>query len=150
MAQQVTRSLSDNRPSPEPIPPLKPGDRLTRPEFERRYDAMPLQPRIDAEQFRDIAAPPQPRPVMFGSVCAEKEDILWAEGRDLCGASSSDIPNRKHLIPSRSLATSEAYTLYLSTTISILQQSRNITIAGPAKKPDRNRKVKIQNAVGDL
>jgi hypothetical protein len=41
MAQQVTRFLPDNEPSPEPIPPLEPGDRLTRPEFERRYDAMP-------------------------------------------------------------------------------------------------------------
>jgi len=33
--------LADNGPSPEPIPPLEPGDRLTRPEFERRYTAMP-------------------------------------------------------------------------------------------------------------
>ena len=55
------------------------------------------------------------------------------------------IPNRKHLIPSRSLATSEAYTLYLGTAISILRQSLSTTIAGPAKGPDRNRKVKIQN-----
>jgi len=29
------------RPTPEPVPPLEPGDRLTREEFERRYDAMP-------------------------------------------------------------------------------------------------------------
>src|SRR5205807_2900720 len=28
-------------PSPEMLLPLEPGDRLTRPEFERRYDAMP-------------------------------------------------------------------------------------------------------------
>jgi len=41
MAKHVTRFPSDNEPSPEPIPPLEPGDRLTRPEFERRYDAMP-------------------------------------------------------------------------------------------------------------
>src|SRR5215831_21086026 len=41
MAQHVTRFLPDNGPSPEPIPPLEPGDHLTRPEFERRYDAMP-------------------------------------------------------------------------------------------------------------
>jgi Uma2 family endonuclease len=41
MAQHVTRFLPDNGPSPEPTPPLEPGDRLTRPEFERRYDAMP-------------------------------------------------------------------------------------------------------------
>lgn len=41
MVKQSTHFLSDNGPSPEPIPPLEPGDRLTRPEFERRYDAMP-------------------------------------------------------------------------------------------------------------
>ena len=41
MAQHVTPFLPDNGPSPEPTPPLEPGDRLTRPEFERRYDAMP-------------------------------------------------------------------------------------------------------------
>jgi Uma2 family endonuclease len=41
MTKHVTRFLSDNEVSPEPIPPLEPGDRLTRPEFERRYDAMP-------------------------------------------------------------------------------------------------------------
>src|SRR2546430_8869026 len=28
-------------PRPEAIPPLEPGDQLTREEFERRYDAMP-------------------------------------------------------------------------------------------------------------
>ena len=41
MARHVTRFLPDNGPSPEPTPQLEPGDRLTRPEFERRYDAMP-------------------------------------------------------------------------------------------------------------
>src|SRR5262245_53083214 len=41
MAQPVRRFLPDNEPSSEPIPPLEPGDRLTRPEFERRYEAMP-------------------------------------------------------------------------------------------------------------
>ena len=41
MAPPVTRFLADNEPSPELTPPLEPGDRLTRPEFERRYDAMP-------------------------------------------------------------------------------------------------------------
>jgi hypothetical protein len=28
-------------PAGAPIPPLEPGDRLTRDEFERRYEAMP-------------------------------------------------------------------------------------------------------------
>jgi len=41
MAQHVRRFPPDNGPSPEPTPQLEPGDRLTRPEFERRYDAMP-------------------------------------------------------------------------------------------------------------
>jgi Uma2 family endonuclease len=41
MAPHVTHCLPDHGPSPEPTPPLEPGDRLTRPEFERRYDAMP-------------------------------------------------------------------------------------------------------------
>ena len=41
MAQHVTHFLPDNKPSPEQTPPLEPGDRLTQPEFERRYDAMP-------------------------------------------------------------------------------------------------------------
>src|SRR5262245_14616013 len=40
MAQPVRRLLPADEPSPEPIPPLEPGDRLTRSEFERRYDAM--------------------------------------------------------------------------------------------------------------
>ena len=41
MARPVTPFLPDNEPSPELTPPLEPGDRLTRSEFERRYDAMP-------------------------------------------------------------------------------------------------------------
>src|SRR5215472_4287775 len=41
MAQHVRRFPPDNGLSPEPTPQLEPGDRLTRPEFERRYDAMP-------------------------------------------------------------------------------------------------------------
>ena len=50
MAQHVTRFLADNGPSPEPTPQLEPGDRLTRPEFERRYDAMVAE--IPAENMR--------------------------------------------------------------------------------------------------
>ena len=41
MEKHATPCLADHGPAPEPIPPLAPGDRLTRPEFERRYDAMP-------------------------------------------------------------------------------------------------------------
>ncbi len=41
MARQAERSLSDGAPSSERIPPLEAGDRLTRAEFERRYEAMP-------------------------------------------------------------------------------------------------------------
>ncbi len=39
MATASSRSLSDDRRGP---PPLKAGDRLSRDEFERRYEAMPL------------------------------------------------------------------------------------------------------------
>ena len=41
MGKHATPGLADNGLSPESIPPLEPGDRLTRPEFERRYAAMP-------------------------------------------------------------------------------------------------------------
>ena len=41
MTRPVTETLSAHVQSPEQIPPLEPGDRLTRPEFERRYAAMP-------------------------------------------------------------------------------------------------------------
>jgi Uma2 family endonuclease len=41
MARQVESSLSDGVQSSERPPPLEPGDRLTRAEFERRYEAMP-------------------------------------------------------------------------------------------------------------
>lgn len=41
MTRPVTDALSAHVQSPEQIPPLEPGDRLTRPEFERRYAAMP-------------------------------------------------------------------------------------------------------------
>src|SRR5436189_3882496 len=34
-------ALDTQHPTPESIPPLQNGDRLTRAEFERRYDAMP-------------------------------------------------------------------------------------------------------------
>lgn len=40
MSRPITPSLPQN-PPPSEIPPLEPGDRLTRAEFERRYEAMP-------------------------------------------------------------------------------------------------------------
>src|SRR5690242_2746730 len=40
MALQAKRT-SKNEPVPSVIPPLRDGDRLTREEFERRWDAMP-------------------------------------------------------------------------------------------------------------
>ncbi len=43
MATAITRTQAPETPAPASpsIPPLENGDRLTRPEFERRYDAMP-------------------------------------------------------------------------------------------------------------
>ena len=52
MAHHVTQSLTDKEPSPELIPPLEPGDQLTRPEFERRYEAMPQH--IKAELLEGV------------------------------------------------------------------------------------------------
>jgi Uma2 family endonuclease len=39
--KRVLNDLSGRRPGDSPIPSLEPGDRLTRDEFERRYEAMP-------------------------------------------------------------------------------------------------------------
>lgn len=41
MTTLQTRLPTKRRDAPRPIPPLEPGDRLTRDEFERRYNAMP-------------------------------------------------------------------------------------------------------------
>jgi len=45
--------------TPEPIPPLRDGDRLTRAEFERRWDAMPHLKR--AELLEGVVYVPSPR-----------------------------------------------------------------------------------------
>src|SRR2546427_7660206 len=58
METHATPSLADHGPSPEPIPPLEPGDRLTRPEFERRYAAMPHLKK--AELLEGIVYMPSP------------------------------------------------------------------------------------------
>ena len=58
MAHHVTQSLADKEPSPELIPPLEPGDQLTRPEFERRYEAMPQH--IKAELLEGVVHMPSP------------------------------------------------------------------------------------------
>jgi hypothetical protein len=41
MVRQPVHVRTDDKQSGEPIPPLEPGDRLSRDEFERRYEAMP-------------------------------------------------------------------------------------------------------------
>jgi Uma2 family endonuclease len=44
--------------TPEPVPPLEPGDRLTREEFERRYEAMPQVKK--AELIEGVVYMPSP------------------------------------------------------------------------------------------
>jgi Uma2 family endonuclease len=58
MTHNVTQSLADKDPFPEPKPPLEPGDQLTRPEFERRYEAMPRH--IKAELLEGVVYMPSP------------------------------------------------------------------------------------------
>jgi Uma2 family endonuclease len=53
-----TAATSDAPPAANAIPPLENGDRLTRPEFERRYDAMPHLKK--AELIKGIVYMPSP------------------------------------------------------------------------------------------
>jgi hypothetical protein len=41
MVRQLLHVRADDKQSGEQIPPLEPGDRLTRDKFERHYEAMP-------------------------------------------------------------------------------------------------------------
>jgi Uma2 family endonuclease len=54
----VTKPRNQQPPGAEPIPPLENGDRLTRAEFERRYDAMPEVKK--AELIEGIVYMPSP------------------------------------------------------------------------------------------
>src|SRR3989442_5306630 len=54
----VTRPGQCGAPPPEPIPPLEPGDRLSRSEFERRYEAMPQLKK--AELIEGVVYMPSP------------------------------------------------------------------------------------------
>jgi len=58
MARQATGVHSGDVQTPGKIPPLEPGDRLPRPEFERRYAAMPQHPK--AELLEGIVHMPSP------------------------------------------------------------------------------------------
>ena len=58
MARHAARSIADNAPFPAQILPLEPGDRLTRTEFERRYEAMPQLSK--AELIEGIVYMPSP------------------------------------------------------------------------------------------
>src|SRR5271165_1151171 len=51
-------------PKMPPVPPLEPGDRLTRPEFERRYEAMPQLKK--AELIEGIVYMPSPVSLLHG------------------------------------------------------------------------------------
>ena len=58
MAHDVTPSQTDTGVSSEQMPLLEPGDRLSRPEFERRYDAMPALRK--AELIEGVVYMPSP------------------------------------------------------------------------------------------
>jgi hypothetical protein len=58
MVRQPTHVRADDKQSVEQIPPLEPGDRLTRDEFERRYEAMPQG--IKAELLEGVVHMPSP------------------------------------------------------------------------------------------
>lgn len=58
MARQATGGHSGDAQTLEKLPPLEPGDRLTRPEFERRYAAMSQLPK--AELIEGMVHMPSP------------------------------------------------------------------------------------------
>src|SRR4029453_6747716 len=58
MVRQPAHVFVDDKQSGEQIPPLEPGDRLTRDEFERRYEAMPRG--IKAELLEGLVHMPSP------------------------------------------------------------------------------------------
>jgi Uma2 family endonuclease len=59
--------------SHKPIPPLEPGDRLTRAEFERRYEAMP--PGTKAELIEGVVH--MPSPVRFQRHGQPHAHLVW-------------------------------------------------------------------------
>jgi Uma2 family endonuclease len=58
MVRQPVHVRANDKQSGEPIPPLEPGDRLSRDEFERRYAAMPRG--IKAELLEGVVHMPSP------------------------------------------------------------------------------------------
>jgi hypothetical protein len=58
MVRQPVHVRADDKQSTEQIPPLEPGDRLTRDEFERRYEAMPRG--VKAELLEGLVHMPSP------------------------------------------------------------------------------------------
>src|SRR4051795_3095708 len=89
----------DQPPAAAPIPPLQNGDRLTRPEFERRYDAMPQFKK--AELIEGVVYMPSPvrhrrhgRPNLHlaGWVAAYEAATPGVEGADN-GTARLDLDN---------------------------------------------------------
>jgi Uma2 family endonuclease len=72
MATHQTRSTVDEWKVAEQVPPLEPGDRLTREEFERRYDAMPNLKK--AELIEGVVY--MPSPVRYRRHAAPNSDIV--------------------------------------------------------------------------
>ena len=73
MVQRVTQRMGDDELSHEQLPPLEPGDRFTRMEFERRYSAMPQCPKAELIE----GAVYMPSPARFRRHGQPQAHLVW-------------------------------------------------------------------------
>src|SRR5215472_10079508 len=77
LADRITPSISTRRANESPVPPLQPGDHLTRPEFERRYDATPILKKAELIEGVVYMSPP----VLFDDHAAPHFDLISVLGQ---------------------------------------------------------------------
>jgi Uma2 family endonuclease len=73
MVQRMTQRMVDDELSHEQLPPLEPGDRFTRMEFERRYSAMPQCPKAELIE----GAVYMPSPARFRRHAQPQAHLVW-------------------------------------------------------------------------